>query len=433
MIQLQPFPDANFNCPYDNQKLQVLGWYIPGMRNLAVLQCPDCKKEYYGDLLSGQALYTPLLLEKKNGRVYDSFNVKWFAEWLEQSYNKRSDEPLRFTEEINQQIKQPVLLNCLDTLYGHSLLKLLNAQYYLDKHPNLDLIVLIPRIFRWMVPDGVAAIWTVDLPLKCGNEWNDWLGSEIHKRLKNYNECFLSVAYSHPHPKSFSIERFTGITPFPIDEWYERIKKPTVTFIWREDRHWVGEGFSTPINHLIRRFLFNNLIQRRKIVSLATHLRKELPNLDFSVVGLGESGSFPTWISDLRTANVDDEVEKAWCEQYASSHVVIGVHGSNMLLPSAHAGATIELLPQDRLGNILQDLLMKDVDCREAIYRYRIFPDSISVVTLSDIIYSLLKNYKSIMLDMNWNNLSHDQEINNTLYKKRTLLMDLFNNGWGKR
>ena len=62
--QTSPDPGSDFYCPHDNQQLQVIDWYIPGMRNLADLKCPLCGREYYGDLQAGQALYTPLLLEK---------------------------------------------------------------------------------------------------------------------------------------------------------------------------------------------------------------------------------------------------------------------------------------------------------------------------------------------------------------------------------
>lgn len=411
MIKLHPLPETKFQCPHDNQQLIVTDWYIPGMRNLADLRCPFCGQEYYGDLPSGQALYTPLLLEKKTGIVYDSFNIPWFSEWLKKSYEKKVMRPIGFLEETFHPIYRPLLLNCLDTLYGHSLLKLLNAQYYLDKCPDFDLIVLVPKSLRWMVPEDVAAIWTVDLPLKQGIEWNDWLAREIKGRLSQFPECWLSVAYSHPHPKDFDIERFTRVNPFSDNRWYDIPKRPVVTFIWREDRLWIGESFFPLINKLRRIFLLNNLIQRRKIISLANHLRKKLPNLHFNIIGIGRSGSFPTWINDLRTENIDEDIEKTWCEQYAASHVVIGVHGSNMLLPSAHAGATIELVSHDRWGNIIQDLIMKDIDCREALYRYRILPISVSPKILSDITYSLIIYYKFMVLQMNKNNLSHNKVI----------------------
>ena len=410
MIKLHPIPEADFHCPHDNQQLQVTGWYIPGMRNVADLKCPECGREYYGDLQAGHGLYYPQLLDKDTGNVRDPLIVNWFASWLHNSYTNRSNKPIGFHEEkFRQIIHRPLLLNCLDAVYGHSLLKLLNAQYYIDHCPDFDLIVLVPKTIRWMVPDGVAAIWTVNLPFKRGIEWNEWLGAELHRRLSLYNECWLGVAYSHPH--NISIKRFTRVHPFQIGEWYEHFEKPTITFIWREDRHWVGDIIWLPYYHLLRKIRPNNFLQRRKIVSLATRLRRIYPRLDFAVVGLGRSGGIPCWITDLRSTKIDDEVEKAWCERYASSHVVIGVFGSNMLLPSAHAGATIELMPPDRWGNLIQDLLLPDIDGRETLLRYRIIPLSFSIFELGIVIQSLLQNYGFMMLNMDNKNLTHDSNI----------------------
>src|SRR5450759_2091288 len=170
MIRLHPIPEVSHHCPFDNAKLEPIGWCIPGMRNLADLRCPECGREFYGDLLAGHGLNYPMLLDKQTGKVHDPYKVEWFADWLRNSYANRSKEPLGFVEEDFRPVRSPLLLNCLDTLYGHCLLKLLNAQHYLEHRPDLDLVVLVPKMMRWMVPDGVAAIWTVDLPLGRGTE-----------------------------------------------------------------------------------------------------------------------------------------------------------------------------------------------------------------------------------------------------------------------
>jgi hypothetical protein len=428
MIKLHPMPDVSHDCPYDNAKLEPIGWYIPGMRNLADLRCPQCGREYYGDLLAGQAVYTPLMLDQHTGTVFDPYNVKWFADWLHRSYANRSNEPLEFVTEEFRPIQTPLLLNCLDTLYGHCLLKLLNAQYYLDKRPDLDLVVLVPRCLRWMVPEGVAAIWTVNLPLMRGTEWNDWLAAELHRRVEAFANCWLSVAYSHPHPKCYSIERFTRVQPFPVAEWYERLNTPTVTFIWREDRIWGEVGSLGRLRRLanglgrrigLRGSSVPHGAQTRRVVLLATHLREVFPKISFAVVGLGMPGDMPHWIQDLRTMATDPTVEKAWCDRYALSHVVIGVHGSSMLLPSAHAGATIELMPSERWGNTIQDLLMSDLDCRETLFRYRIVPASIEVTEIAPVICSLLKDFGAVDLVMAPRSAAHNHGDDVRLREKR--------------
>lgn len=238
-VPLHPTTEAAHECPHCRVRLGVEGWHIPGMRNLADLRCTRCGREFYGDLAAGQALYTPMLLEKATGVVHDVHRVDWFAGWLRESYARRADAPVPFEVlELRPVARHVVLLNCLDTLYGHSLLKLLNAQHYIDHRRDVDLVVLVPSFLAWMVPDGAAQVWVVGLPLRRGTEWNDWLAREIRRRVETFESVSLSHALSHPRPDEYDIERFTRVTPFPLEEWGARLERPTVTFIWRDDRPW---------------------------------------------------------------------------------------------------------------------------------------------------------------------------------------------------
>lgn len=398
-IRLHPIPEAEHDCPHCSRRLDVLGWHIPGMRNLAELRCPVCEFEFYGDLAAGQALYTPMLIEKKSGVVHDKYGVRWFNDWLRDSYANRKSEEVSFIVENRRPIsRQVVLLNCLDTLYGHSLLKLLNAPYYLGR--NLDLILIIPPFLAWMVPEGVAEVWIVDLPLKRGTEWNDWVAREIYDRVEVLETASLCVATSHPGPKEYDISRFTNVKPFPLEHWEERLVRPTVTFIWRDDRIWSGP-VDTSTGRFIRKLKgktagANVLEQRRLVVELAETLHLEWPMLNFGIAGLSEvAEGFPSWIEDLRCRIMDDTTEWRYCERYASSHVVVGVHGSNMLLPTAHAGGLVELIATERYGNFTQDVLFREArDCRDMFFRYRFVPTGIEVREVAQLVSQLLRGYE---------------------------------------
>jgi DNA-directed RNA polymerase subunit RPC12/RpoP len=408
---LHPFTDADQECPYCRVRLGVKGWHVPGMRNLADLLCTTCGREFYGDLAAGQALYTPMLLEKATGVVHDPHGVEWFAAWLRDSYARRADEPVPFDVQERRAITRPVvLLNCLDTLYGHSLLKLLNAQHYLDR-ADVDLVVIVPSFLKWMTPDGVAQVWSVGLPLRRGTEWNDWLAREIRRRVEAFDRLSLSHALSHPRPDEFDIERFTRVKPFPLDEWDARLVRPSVTFIWRDDRPWRS---TTDASQPTRRERLKQLIasrprpsmeQSRLVSELAEALRRDMPALDFAVAGPAENegrGGLPEWISDLRRDALDEAAERAWCERYAASHVVVGVHGSNMLLPSAHAGGVVELIGPERWGNFTQDILFRDAaDCRETLFRYRFVDELTPPTTLARLITMLIQKRASFRHLMN--------------------------------
>lgn len=398
MIRLKPVLETPpRECPNCHSTLTATDFLIPGMRNLADFQCPQCKSEFFGDLPAGQGLYTPILLDKKSDAIYDYYDVGWFSGWLTDSYVNRTSEPLGFeVRKLSKVRNKVILLNCLDALYGHSLLKLLNAQYYIDRQSDFSLIVMLPSFLEWMLPDGVAEAWIVDLPLRRGTGWNDWLAGEIGERLKSFLEVYLSVAFSHPHAEDFDIERFTRVAPFPLENFGGRSDQPVITFIWREDRLWeTTDGANAGLFEKFKRRHKDSQKQTdeqaRRVVKFAESLRGEFPQLDFAVAGIGQTANLPDWISDLRLTNLDTETERLWCERYAKSHLVVGVHGSNMLLPSAHAGGVIELIGEERQGNYLQDILFRSGDAREIMFLYRFAPHSTTPENLARLASTMLR------------------------------------------
>jgi hypothetical protein len=415
MVRLHPRPDAFHQCPYCHCALKVVGWHIPGMRTLADLVCHECGKEFYGDMLAGFGLLYPMLLEKGVGKVHDRYGVEYFAGWLRDSYPRRNDVSFTVTVESFRPLKRPLILNCLDALYGHVVLKLLNAQYYLDHADNYDLLLIVPKFLRWMVPDGVSEVWTVDLPLRQGTAWSDAFARRLAARIAQSEEAWLSVAFPLPHPEDFDISRFTRVLPFNLCEWEARLDRPVVTFVVREDRLWVREQQLNSLRFFGRRLSARvggkhpDLVglQVENFNALAARLRAEVPDCEIAVTGIGRRGTLAPWISDRRELWVSSDTERTWCELYARSHVVIGVHGSNMLLPSAHAGAVVGLVPPDRWGNILQDFLYRPSDMRIASLLYRTLPLSTTVADLSDVVVGLLDNFGLHKIVMGRDYVSH--------------------------
>ncbi|GAB4513301.1 MAG: hypothetical protein OHK0046_14000 [Anaerolineae bacterium] len=378
MINLASLPTFPHTCPECTGSLETVDWYIPGMRNLAKVRCIHCKREYFIDLPSGHALLYPSVLDMQTGKAESlSFSTRtWFDVQLEQSYARRSDATLKVEEEKFRTVEKAAILNCLDGIYGHGLEKLLNIQHYLDHH-QLDIIVIVPKFLRWLVPDGVAAIWTVHTSLGNSQAWNDGFAAFVKQHTAQFSECYLLSTLTELEPIDYQIERFTRIQPFPTDTWLDRLSKPTVTFIWREDRLWQNPLSSQFVIRLRKKLRIkqSTVLQKRKVIALATLLRTYFPTLDFAVAGIGKPGGLPNWITDLRTQGITEAVERTWSQRYADSHMVIGVHGSNMLLPSALAGSTIDLIPEDRWGNLAQDIIYSPNQTgREIMFRYQYFP-----------------------------------------------------------
>ena len=47
-----------------------------------------------------------------------------------------------------------------------------------------------------------------------------------------------------------------------------------------------------------------------------------------------------------------------WCQLYARSHIVIGVHGSGMLLPTSLAAGFIAIMPRHKIQHFAEDIAM---------------------------------------------------------------------------
>lgn len=280
-------------------------------------------------------------------------------------------------------------------------MKLLNSQFYIDNLLDYDLIVIVPKFLSWMVPKEVYNIIEVNISLRKGYLWINGFNDFIKKFLKDYKEILLSKAYSHPHPKNYDISRFVGLEPF--NEEKIKADELKITYIWRNDRlifnNKLGFRISNKFNiGLLKKFYIWK--QKKYIENLYIELNKNFNKVDFAVVGPGGEFEFAKGIIDLRFEKINEEVDKRWCERYSVSQIVVGVHGSNMLLPSGLSGSTIEILPEDRLGNFLQDILFDTNDIRDTLYRYRFVNDTISPYRLSKHITSLVKSYPSFRKDM---------------------------------
>ncbi len=397
MIDLAPIPTARHRCPGCGRALDVRGFHVPGMRCLAELECAPCRRRFYGDLPSGHGLYYPALVDRETGEVFGSDQGAWFVGWLRESLRNRTEDPVPLEIERIRPVENLLLLDCLDGIYGHALLKLLNAQVHLDRHGGMDLLVLVPRFLRWMVPAGAAEIWTVDLPLRSGTQWNEWLAQRLSERLAG-RKARLSLATCLPHPRDYAIERFTGVAPFAQEGWTE-VARPVVTFVLRDDRAWGDDPDRARPGALALRRWSRRMglspsarqAQSGAVVAFATSLRKRWPELDLAVAGMGEAGGLPAWIRDLRQLRPSAEDERAACRRFAASHLVVGVHGSHMLLPSAHAGATIEIAWGPHLGNAVQDLLIREEEPRIALFRHRLLSPGVTPEELAEVADSMLR------------------------------------------
>jgi hypothetical protein len=117
-------------------------------------------------------------------------------------------------------------------------------------------------------------------------------------------------------------------------------------------------------------------------------LRLHVPDLDAAVAGYGRSGSFPSWVQDLRLTQHDAPMERRWAERCAASHLVFGMHGSNMNIPAALARGAMEIVEPKHWYSIGASWQwINRLSAWDAVGRYRQMPLSASV---SDIVSAAL-------------------------------------------
>lgn len=406
LIKIKPVLALSFSCPHCGAAATTVGRIsVPGMYWVADCHCPECDNNFMQNLPVGHMLDYPLAINKKSKRLYpDDWNLYWqAAPFLRACETFRSNE-VSIKKMVYREHKKVIILNALDYLYGHTLLKLYNALHHLDHHREFGLIIIIPRIFEWMIPKGCAEAWIVNLSLSELAYGYEAIERFVLNECERFDEINVSRAYSHPDFTKVDISRFTGVQPFDLDTFYQ--KGPFFTFVLRNDRWWLRNRLSEFGFRLSRRLNITKIAGRiltkrqdvlvRRTIEL---IRRELPNAEFCVTGVGNGGSLAKWARDKRTTRMNREVEQEWCRTYAMSHVVIGVHGSNMLLPTAHAAGCVEVLMEERNRNIVQDISVRYNDRRQLFF-YRFVDQFVAPRSVAAKAVAIYKNYENCFRNM---------------------------------
>jgi hypothetical protein len=399
MIRLQPLADSATPCPACGGNLQAQDWHIVATRTFGAYTCASCQHVYYQDLPVGHGNIARALWDVQAQSLINPLDEQnWYVQSWQAMMAKRTSAPVSLEIETHRILgeKPIVVLNTIDHYYGHSLLKLLNEQAHLDHQPDVDVVVLVQPFMRWLVPDGVAQIITAKIPLREGDAWYEDLDAQLHTHFASYKKVYLSKAFSHPDAQDFDITRFTGIKPFVLDTWQDASLH--VSFIWRDDRTW---HHPIPIGKLrnlfVRRPDFLTQ-QKRRFFTFADELKRHMPDVSLALIGTTSDDKrtipdLPSWVNDMRATHMNDDIERAWVAQYARSHIVVGVHGSNMLLPTAHAGASVTLMPIDRWGNMVQDTIVTEPDPRMSQVRHKHIPIDTLPETLARIV---VRTYRAL-------------------------------------
>ena len=370
MLTLKPLSiSATFVCPDcgckygEPQQVTFLGTHI-----LADCICECCENYYYHTLPTGHAAIFPISFSKNttNSRFDPQIRI-WLAEPLINTIRTHQQVEKLISKQVFKEAKEVILLNCLDSCYGHVFLKLLNAQYYLKNDAQKGLIILIPESFQWLLPEGIAEAWMVKSKLSDFNKKISTLDAFIKEEIKRFDTVRISKVPVHPNLSEIRLNDFLKTEPFDLTN-FEKIPA-TITFILREDRFWLNTKSDAFLMKLIiskgwmgwtRNYFIAK--QNKLIRSLVAAITKSYNHkIHFHATGLGKNGDLGKLVNDCRKSNIDKIGELEWCSLYAKSHIIIGVHGSNMLIPSALSAGFIEIVPRYKINNLTEDIAMNRV------------------------------------------------------------------------
>jgi hypothetical protein len=399
MISIKPFLAQDFSCKCGNSKLVFDTIIWQGVFVCASYFCKKCNSKIVFSLPNNQGILSKFKLHIKNKKVYDYNNEDLIKNWDNEKINSilnPINTDVTFDIEVREKFNDIIILNTLDFIYGHSLLQLLNLQRIIKLNKDIGIVLIVQPMMKWLIPsEGIAEVWTVKLGFSKLYHYYPELSNKINFEINKFKNVYLSAGYVIPTNENIKIENFTKIKPY---DFSTPPKEPRVTFIWREDP---GRVMVRCI-YLVKFFQkigFKRILlplQYIKIIILFYLLKKKLgSNYQFTVSGLGSYGKMPSFIHDKRVENFNGNTESELCKLYAESALVFGVHGSSMLLPSAHAGMTISLMPSKRWGNYQEDILLVEEDPRLALFQKRILPLNLSIFDIRDIIIDMIcsRNY----------------------------------------
>ncbi len=386
MIDLLPIPDDRFACPCGQAELRVEGFHLPGMIPMARTRCPTCGRKFLAHLHTGFGHNGDFLLDEDSGEVHTSIHTQWYRDFVAAAMASTGEAPYPVQRITRRQPGEDVLLlNCLDPIYGHCLHRLFSLDAYRQRGFAGSVIAIMPRFLAWLAPDDIDEIWVVDTPLRASNRANATIAemaSELARKARQLR--YADMAYHH----EVDISRYAHIAPFAVSG-HDSVSPPRITLIWREDRCWTIHGKEIDPAAAVGQ-------QHRLYCLLLETLREHVPDLDAAVTGYGRTGQFPAWVKDMRLLEHDTETERRWAHHYAQTHLSFGMHGSNMILPSALSLGAMELVQTRFWPHILVTWeWINRMPATDAIARYRQIPVSASISDIVSIALMQLRRVQS--------------------------------------
>ncbi len=396
MLALKPLNSPTSVCPQcksDNEGFGNFDFF--GQHILSSGVCRNCATEYTHNWPVGHGALFPITFSKNGVANYPDKSALWMAKPLIHHYKSEIIAAVEVKRMVKRSIEQGWLINCLDPCYGHVIWKLLNAWRFKDLPNEQGVVVVVPANCLWMVPDFVAEVWLVEVPLNQLQARVPGLNEMITQRFSG--QLLIPQQSSHPDHGSIDLQAFFKTNKFDLINFSTTPLQ--ITLVWREDRLWLPV-IVEPIWRLFTKFKWKKglkflaRLQANRYTRLAVSIKKKLPEAQVAVAGLG-TAAYIKGVEDLRSNKPDKEQELAWCRLYARSQVVIGVHGSSMQIPTALSAGFINLLPSFKKPFMGEDIMMNH-PARLQTYLGRHLDARVSHTQVADHVVSMYQGFNNL-------------------------------------
>ena len=366
LIEVKPVFHISIECLFCRSgKIVSNELLFQGIHILADCRCEKCEKEFYHTLPVGHDRMFPIAFDKKGKHSsFDRTAASWLANPLIDSFFRARKEEREIEKKVFFERENAIILNCLDSCFGHVFTKLWNAQQLIKNYPEMAVIVLVPKKMEWLVPMGVAEVWTVAAPLHSLKSFISNLDGFVKKEFSRFRKVHLSPVHVHLDTEKLAIEEFIKVKRFNLIDFQNA--SPQITFITRDDRFWHGNSlehflFKACVKFKLLDYFKRYFVWRQNqfLNKIARAIVSQFGDVKFYATGICKAGGLSPLITDRRSKEITNSTEKDWCNIYAQSHVVIGIHGSNMLIPSSLAAGFIELLPRHKIPHLTEDLVLQ--------------------------------------------------------------------------
>lgn len=363
LIMIHPPSQEDLVCPCCDTTNKVEGTLVfQGIHTLHTFLCSACGKKIFNTIPTGHDLLFPTSFDETGSCVKaDGDANSWLVRPLIEGVVQNKRNEVKIEKEIFEVRREVIILNCLDNCFGHAFSKLWNASILKEKYPEKLLIVFVSKSMRWLVPDNIGEVWSFDVSGSILKKFFTNLDHEVKKNLlTRFEKVWLSKAYTHLNLNKVDLGSMLRTNRFQLENFS---KLPTrLTFILREDRFWHRHPFEYFLFKVFVKLKLSKRLfmwrQNQLINKTAHRVNKELNAISFFAAGLGRTGKLSSLINDQRKINLTPADEKDWCQLYSTSQIVVGIHGSNMLIPTALSAGFIEILPRDKIRHIAEDTLI---------------------------------------------------------------------------